>query len=560
MDSAAIDSHEVHLERFAIVHLSLKEIATGSGLDEGASNEELAESILYYFHARSRTLAVENTKDARISSAAVRMAGLAAALWSFPASLTASESSTLSDSYQFVKMTNFNLLLVLLEKNILAVVQLSKKALVTPQAMAANIQRQYCLYDLFGDASVQESCQHSGMKELYTLYKERRKEVGKSGSEGAAAMNSVQEKIDRIQCALPITALRSELREYFDMFCAEWESIRQVFPACARSIVQCTPCMLPGSLPLSRRTVSTMNTTDWSTKLGEILEANEALLGVSVFVDGLFEDTATSTESDFTINNKTACLIMHYLSSVRQRFPNEHEPAAAGFLRRTLGGFLQGDPEDDKGAFLKPPPLSMLSTSVQEVPFCSLENEDVWTPRVTFRERTKTIHACLFFRSNHAFVIYLNAVKKNDFPNALLNFGAFIDNESFPKPTWLAEARERTGQTVIWIDRPRQRTILGGSSGTPKTMQTTLNVDERYELASSLSLDTLLALDDAMQHAIHHSTERYESCTLLKHNWLVCRAQNGQELYAVLDVKHFVTIQDVSVAMKEIEQQFSLSR
>ena len=45
---ATIDT--VYIERFAIIHLSLQEQSTGSAPDEGASIEELAESILFYHH------------------------------------------------------------------------------------------------------------------------------------------------------------------------------------------------------------------------------------------------------------------------------------------------------------------------------------------------------------------------------------------------------------------------------------------------------------------------------------------------------------------------------
>jgi hypothetical protein len=301
-----------------------------------------------------------------------------------------------------------------------------------------------------------------------------------------------------------------------------------------------------------------IETIDWIPRMTAICEQNKAILGVSVFVTGLFERTICS-EPAFCIDTETTHLVMHHLSSVWQRLPKEHEPASAGFLRRTLGGLLQGDRRIGKGSFLSPPLLSMLSTSVREIPFCTLNDEDIWIPSVSIKKETESVHVCLYNVGNYDFVIYLDPFCKKVFPQALSAFCVSINDISFPKPFETSEKWDRAGQMIIWVNRPGHRVILYSSLCSARKSSADPYPDIRYDLASSLSLDTLLAMDEAMQHAIQNFPSSYEACTLSRNNWLVCRAHSGNELYAILDVKHFVTIQDVSVAMEEIEHHFALT-
>jgi hypothetical protein len=540
-----------NLERFLIVHLSLKETATGSGVEEDASLEELAESILYYFHAGQ----VADARESRTSSAPVRLAGLGTALWSFPDSLTMTEPHRSKRRFQFVRLSNSNLLLTRLDKDILGIAQFSKKALVTPQAMAANFHRQYRLYALFGKTSIQASCQHPSMKEVYRLYKSKRKAMQSSDETDTGIGKQMQEELDNLHSTLPINRLRTELGEHFDMFCAEWENIQQFLPASGRSVVHLTPPLIPGSQPLCALTQQ-MKTNDERENLVHLCEQNEAILGFSVFVNGLFEQTVSSG-SILSVDVETAHLIAHHLSSILHRFPKECKATSAGFLRRTLGGLLQGECENVKGSFLSPPPLSMLSAMVQEIPFCTLDDKRIWTPHISLEDSAQPIQVCLYNYGNHAFVIYLDPASTNSFPQALSNFCESVNEVPYPKPMGVCDKWEKPGQTIIWIDRPHHRAILYSSMCTPRKFSADLYIDMRHNLASSLSLDMLLAVDDAMQHAIYNFPNRYEACTLLRHNWLVCRAQEGKELYVILDVKQYVTIQDVSLAMKEIEQKFT---
>ena len=85
-----------YLQRFAILHLSLQEVSTGFGPDEGASVEELTESILYYYDTSKDSHKSE--QSGRESDVAVRLVGLATAFWSLPKTVSSPLSSSSSSS------------------------------------------------------------------------------------------------------------------------------------------------------------------------------------------------------------------------------------------------------------------------------------------------------------------------------------------------------------------------------------------------------------------------------------------------------------------------------
>eukprot|EP00977_Amphora_coffeiformis_P013414 scaffold3505_cov170-Amphora_coffeaeformis.AAC.11 len=561
-----------YLERFAILHMSLQELSTGSGPDEGASVEELAESILYYYVAGSGSQKSE--PKGRESGAAVRLAGLATAFWSLPKTITSPPSSPSNNQFQFVTLSNCTLLLTVLEHEILAVAQFSKDAHVTPQAMAADIRRHYRLFCLFGggrihcrlkagagQSEVMEDAEaYPGMKKLFELHHKKQKLCNRRGGlvKAGSELALIQSELDRIRSSLPITALQADLREHFDMFCTEWESLRATNPACGRSFIHQTPSPIPGTLStrLLKRDVSLAFKEKLETVLLETAKISDTIWGIAVFAQGQFYKDVVSHPNKFDLDIETSCLAMYYLSSMRQNLPTDHEPAAAGFLRRTLGGLLQGERDDDSGTFLKPPPLSMLSTTVQEISYCSLGEELVWTPLLTLDDEERSVRVSLYNRGNYAFVIYLDPSKESGYSSALKSFATLLVEKIEYRPVSMDDNWDRVGQDILLLDRRRQTTILYSSRKATRRDGAMAYPDERYQPASLLSLDTLLALDDAMQQAILESPARYEMCTLLRHNWLVCRARDGRELFVVLDSKHYVTIQDVTVAVNEIEKHF----
>jgi len=88
-------------------------------------------------------------------------------------------------------------------------------------------------------------------------------------------------------------------------------------------------------------------------------------------------------------------------------------------------------------------------------------------------------------------------------------------------------------------------------------------VDARHELVSHLgSLDTVLAVEDAMTQFEAEMTNkaRYDGqtklCTLLNRHWLWATHNGHQELYAILDASHYVTIADVESIVNRIQQDF----
>lgn len=558
-----------HLERFSIIHLSLQEIATGDAPDEGASTEELGESILYNFLPGTGSNEVGTLPGLDV---AVRLAGMVTALWSLPLSLGAPQQR----HFQFVRLSNHNLLLTLLEDNVLAVTQFSKGALVTPEAMVSLIKRHYNIFGLTSGGGIDKrlrsnsssttvpdgSCAYPGMRKLFAFHRKIRKQRETAHVQGGSSM---VEELDRIRSQLPVSKLRSDLKEHFDMFCLEWEGLRRQNPVCGRSIINRTP------FPIQRSSCLHWFDNDSTCihlkgKMTEFFETsdedNNAALGVSIFTQGQFLCTVVPPAVNFAISSEDACLTMHYLASIRHQLPTEHPPQEAGFIRRTLGGFLQGGNSNHVSGFLGPPPLSMLGAAVQDIPTCTVGkgvNNLVWVPSLTLGDVKASIRACLYSHGEYSVLLYLDPARETSYTSTLGKFLSYILDLKPPESSVdLLESWNRPGQEIIWVDRKRQRTVVYSSQRSSRAGQERIHPDDRYRLASLLSLDTLLALDDAIGHSILESPSRYESCTLLWRKWLVSRAQDGRELYVILDARHFVTIHDVTKAMEEIERHFAM--
>ena len=98
-----------------------------------------------------------------------------------------------------------------------------------------------------------------------------------------------------------------------------------------------------------------------------------------------------------------------------------------------------------------------------------------------------------------------------------------------------------------------------------------MGLDCRYQLASHLSTDTLLAFEDAFdevqafqqQSGDDTTTSKcFEMCTLLAKRWVYAFAQNDdydQELYILFDPAFFVTVADVQNAALQIRKELLLT-
>jgi hypothetical protein len=568
MAAAKNEVKDAGLQRCAVIHLALKEIATGSGTDEAASLAELAEAILYFYESDG------NSSEASLRSSpdAIRFVGIASAFWSLPTSLGGRTPTSL----QTVALSESSLLLIPLEDHVLAVFQFAKDARVTPEAVAAATCRHYQLFCLCSGGGIdyrlrgprtpglpQEKDGNSiypGMRELFDLYRQKRKllyRIGDSSVE-SNSVKPIEEELQRLGSTLPIHYLRRDLREHFDIFCADWESNRSSNPAYGRSIIHRMPSPVPGSCSTYR--LETVPEA-WKESIRAVLENKhgEGILGVSAFAHGQFQETML-VDKEFKISTESHCLLMHYLSSIREQIPADHEPAAAGFLRRTLGGLLKEGGRASAG-FLAPPPLSMLNVSVQEAAVCVLRNSqeddetNVWIPLMTLCEIDRVVRICLYSIGDFDFIVYLDPDSDAMHSHALNEFSQRVAETSVIN-VGLRREWDRVGQDVIWVDRRRHRTLLCSCRKWTKKSASKNHPDERYQLASHLSLDTLLALDQAIDSAVRAFPRPYNCCTLLRQNWLVCHSRDGVELYVVLDGKQYVTIHDVEGAIDEIQQDF----
>lgn len=89
------------------------------------------------------------------------------------------------------------------------------------------------------------------------------------------------------------------------------------------------------------------------------------------------------------------------------------------------------------------------------------------------------------------------------------------------------------------------------------SLTTALGLDCRYMLASHLSVDTILALDEAIDQVRRQKKGgRYESCSFLAQHWMYCHTDgNGGEVYILLDASKYVTLTDVQTISREIRDE-----
>jgi hypothetical protein len=85
----------------------------------------------------------------------------------------------------------------------------------------------------------------------------------------------------------------------------------------------------------------------------------------------------------------------------------------------------------------------------------------------------------------------------------------------------------------------------------------------RYQLAAQLSLDSLLALEDAMDEVRLRTTSEqcsgetpFQMCTLLAKRWVYTYKEGGKELYVLFDSAFFVTVADVQNEAQRIREEF----
>lgn len=346
------------------------------------------------------------------------------------------------------------------------------------------------------------------------------------------------------------------------------------------------------------------------------------LLGVTVFVGGQLLIPTRTLNNQHTISNETATMLTGYMAHFQFQMLRQRDSAVVSSggsltpprkspLRPFALSFAADDMDDplpshftaSEGGFLAPPPLSFLS-ALDESNALECSRGFVWAPPVSLPVRIDSemthmdARTCLFSRGDFSYLLFLTRADPEEptsyqavFQDVEEQLAATLDifaplpdqassgsdgfNEVKHMATKLWEVR---GQEVIAIDRGDQTLTLFGDprfdetkrdhrtrlskSATPfKSPNATDTLDCRYRLASQLSLDSLLAFDDAMDEVQRYKrveaevTKPFEMCTLLSNRWVYAFAYGEKELYALFDSAYVVTVADVQHAARQIRTE-----
>lgn len=308
-----------------------------------------------------------------------------------------------------------------------------------------------------------------GMKQLYNLRKEARKlrEKLQKTSElltvKRSALEQELEKIDdlirQLLDILPIQKLRQHLMEHFNEFLVDVGTAS--FAGVAfRCLVDCVPVPIPAhkegatdqhqsshptvfaSIYVGRFIQSFLDNATMSDAQGSLL-----FLGATSFFKGQLLYTHTratnpASKSDFSpgiyIPNRTASLVMGYMSSFRQKMEHAVQYSSRNLMQDQQPPFLakrfsriyvspsnddlstQEAMDDEQsecriGSFLNSPPLSMLNVSddvrVVQVPSFG----KVWTLSIYIPiqgqkndQKSMQVNAVLFDVADYSFLLYLD--------------------------------------------------------------------------------------------------------------------------------------------------------
>ena len=343
--------------------------------------------------------------------------------------------------------------------------------------------------------------------------------------------------------------------------------------------------------------------------------------------------TATTTfESSHVIHvsngmllpNETAFLLYQYMTQLQRRMTiplaeETHRSEKKKGLAMRFPSFARSFLKDDTmrspptptelPIFLPPPPLSLFNVmeDIESNTFV-YESGTVWAPRVSLTltsETTVSARMCLFSHKNLHALIYLSSVmveeleSKEMYQNVLSEIAqalttAFMDpagnvSESvntIGNPERDISVLQRSWDTMegfdmIAIDRLHNTAKIFldemdfSDARNPKDLPSISHIsfplDDRHRLANHLSLDTLLALEDAFEEVLQYQKNRhncrdsailpsyFEMCTLLQNYWVYCHVEQDKELYILFHTSHFVTMSDVQQVAQQMRKEFMCS-
>ena len=234
------------IQRILIFHLSLPEIClNGESLGENASLDEISEQILFFYCSSSDKPDLEE---------AVQFLNLSTALYTLPTSLLLVEGNDEKQKDDNTNNTkeiffgNSTLIFVLLEKDVLAVVQiprlyqnsghkLDSPGGGNPHAVRSSMKRCHLLFSMFRGGGINSrlrkqcngienktNCPFPGMDEIYGSKKNLRiirQRISRCKMEGKDYLNlqeeadSVRKRIEALFENLPIQSIRRDLDAHY---------------------------------------------------------------------------------------------------------------------------------------------------------------------------------------------------------------------------------------------------------------------------------------------------------------------------------------------------------
>jgi len=318
------------IQRILIFHQNLPEACKQPPLGEGASVDELQESILYYHRYATDSIHDETSRKDHAEEV-VQFLGLCSALYQLPSNFVPSASnSSLSEQERtkYIRFESSTLVFIPLEgggstssgdSNILAVVQVTRGG-GNPLAIRQSIEDHHELFCLLrgGGITKRLAVCLSSMGELYQLLKRIRKTRGRIDrgiSPGTKSQNAdsrsttttttaVEEDIEQLQRQVkilrtrsPISTLRTDLDAHYQDYLDHHSLVQSRNGGAGRCIVETIPKPItslsamidnttqkvPSMLPLSQ---SILKTLDGETRNLLDDHVTDRLLGIATFCDG----------------------------------------------------------------------------------------------------------------------------------------------------------------------------------------------------------------------------------------------------------------------------------
>jgi hypothetical protein len=365
--------------------------------------------------------------------------------------------------------------------------------------------------------------------------------------------------------------------------------------------------------------------------MNELFQMNDEplsqLIGMSFFVQNQIVAIGSSfsparschvinTSKGIALPNETAILLHQYMEQIQYQMakplsdsvrPPEKKKGISLRLPSFARSFLKDDTmplppnRTQLPAFLPPPPLSILNVVEDTESSAFLyQNQTVWAPPVALKVADDSIIAarvCLFSHDKVHALIYLARATEGEPKHvygALLTViaSAFFrvvgtllavdghvprEKDKIDDPNSELSVPQRSWDTMdgfdlIAVDRSLNISKIYVDEVDPTVISAVPHsshpLDDRYVLLYHLSMDTLLAFEDAIDEVQRYQKNNranqdpskrlpcFERCTLLRNHWVYCHAYQEKELYLLFHTSRFVTMADVQRVALRLRNEF----